>query len=301
MLEVGLDTKIISAETEHLSDSEVTTRIPSENPNIASSGPTDKHAFVKGDTSSYQKLSARLEHRVMQIASAQEHVRVAANMSSSAQPLLLNFKANPDAFVPNSLLPLILYRTALPPHVEIIEQRFLENRWLPAWRDVLFSHQLYHSNAHEALGVVSGRATILFGGPDGQQINLTGGDVVVIPAGVARKCLKQSADLLIVGAYPENGSPEPNGNGEPSDEAGYLRAVVAVAMVPAPALDPVFGRQGWLVDEWAKSCTKAKPVVAKHTQQLGRRKDGKPCLLCQKMRNGYCARHGGQETKKPKS
>ena len=51
-----------------------------------------------------------------------------------------------------------------------------------------------------------GEASVLFGGPGGKVLTVRAGDVVVIPAGVAHCNQGQSDDLLIVGAYPDNGA-----------------------------------------------------------------------------------------------
>ena len=59
-----------------------------------------------------------------------------------------------------------------------------ENGWGGAGLIGVFSYHHYHSNAHEVLCVVSGSASIAFGGPEGETVEVQAGDVVVIPAGV---------------------------------------------------------------------------------------------------------------------
>ena len=82
------------------------------------------------------------------------------------EPLTFTFAG--DGAIPNSPLPLLVYRDAMPPDPAAIERLFAANRWPPAWRDGVHAFHHFHSNAHEALGVARGEATVLFGGPNGQ-------------------------------------------------------------------------------------------------------------------------------------
>jgi uncharacterized protein YjlB len=89
---------------------------------------------------------------------------------------------------------------------------------------------------------------VLFGGPGGKVLTVWAGDVVVIPAGVAHCNQGQTADLLIVGAYPDN-APNPDlrrGKAEEHDAAER-----AVARVPLPPADPVGGENGFLGRTWS--------------------------------------------------
>src|ERR1700761_8179060 len=116
----------------------------------------------------------------------------------------LAFQFDDDGAIPNSELPLLVYRQAVPADAAAIERVFAANAWPPAWRDGVHPFHHFHSTAHEALGVARGEATVLFGGPSGSVLTVAAGDVVVIPAGVAHCNQGQSDDLLIVGAYPVN-------------------------------------------------------------------------------------------------
>ena len=111
-----------------------------------------------------------------------------------------------DGAIPNSRLPLLVYRRAVPADPDAIERLFGENAWPPAWRDGVHPFHHFHSNAHEVLGFARGEATVLFGGPSGQVLIARAGDVIVVPAGVGHCNQSQSADLLVVGAYPANAS-----------------------------------------------------------------------------------------------
>ena len=119
------------------------------------------------------------------------------------EPLAFTFED--DGSIPNSTLPLLVYRNAVPADPAAIERIFAANGWPPAWRNGVHPFHHFHSSAHEVLGVARGEASVLFGGPDGTVLPVQAGDVVVVPAGVAHCNQGQSSDLLIVGAYPRTG------------------------------------------------------------------------------------------------
>jgi uncharacterized protein YjlB len=79
----------------------------------------------------------------------------------------LSFTFDDDGSIPNSALPLLVYRNALPEDAAGIEQIFATNRWPPAWRKGVHPFHHFHSSAHEVLGVARGEASVLFGGPSG--------------------------------------------------------------------------------------------------------------------------------------
>ena len=163
-----------------------------------------------------------------------------------AEPLAFTFKD--DGAIPNSRLPLLVYRDAVPADAAAIESLFAANRWPPAWRNGVYPFHHFHSTAHGVLGVARGEVSVLFGGPGGAVLTVKAGDVVVVPAGVGHCNRGQSDDLLIVGAYPDNG-PGPDlrrGVAEEHDEV--VRAIGAVGM---PAADPVAGLDGDLPTLWA--------------------------------------------------
>src|SRR3954447_4666014 len=160
----------------------------------------------------------------------------------------LSFTFDDDGSIPNSCLPLVVYRGAVLADAAAIERVFAANHWPPAWRDSVHPFHHFHSTAHEALGVARGEAQVLFGGPGGQVLSVRAGDVVVIPAGVAHCNQGQSDDLLIVGAYPDNGSGPDLRRGDPAEHDAATRAIAAV---PAPAADPVQGPEGALPELWS--------------------------------------------------
>lgn len=156
----------------------------------------------------------------------------------------------PDGEIPNNPdLPLLVYRGAIAPgddRAAACESLFARNGWGGGWRDGIFPYHHFHSNAHEALGIARGEARVRFGGPAGPVVSVRAGDVVIVPAGVAHKNEGASADLLVIGAYPEGRAPDLL-TGKPGDRQ---RAVEAIRRVPRPAADPVFGAAGPLLEHW---------------------------------------------------
>jgi uncharacterized protein YjlB len=158
-----------------------------------------------------------------------------------------------DGSVPNNpRLPLIVYRSVLdtgPEAATACESLFAGNGWSGGWRGGVYPYHHYHSNAHEALGVVAGSAKVRLGGEDGEIVELRAGDVVVIPAGVAHKGEAASPDLLIIGAYPGGRGPDMRVPGK-ADRERLLANIIAV---PVPLTDPVGGRSGPLPARWRAS------------------------------------------------
>src|SRR5579875_2684353 len=132
--------------------------------------------------------------------------------------------------IPNSRLPLLLWRAALPADAAAIERHFATNGWRNSWRDGIYPFHHFHSTAHEVLGLARGRARVLFGGPEGIALDVAAGDVVAIPAGVGHCRLAASADLLVVGAYPGGADPDLQ-RGAPEEAEEVKRNI---ARVPRP-------------------------------------------------------------------
>jgi uncharacterized protein YjlB len=171
-------------------------------------------------------------------------------MSDRGQaPAVETYRLADDGVVPNSPLPLVVYRGALPAggdRAGFCAARFAQNGWPDAWRNGIYAHHHYHSTAHEVLGIARGRARLRLGGDTGETVELNAGDVVVIPAGVAHKRESASADLLVVGAYPEGQHPDLCR----AKPAARERALARIAAVPLPAADPVTGGSAPLLDCW---------------------------------------------------
>ncbi|TCZ66859.1 cupin domain-containing protein [Roseicella aquatilis] len=145
-----------------------------------------------------------------------------------------------DGTIPNNpRLPALLFRAAVPPgDPAAAEALFARHGWPPAWRNGIYPWHHYHPDAHEALAIARGHVRVMLGGEGGQAVELSAGDVVVLPAGRGHRNLGASDDLLVVGAYPEGQSPSEY-RGRPGE---HDRAVARITQVPDPAREPVRGR-----------------------------------------------------------
>ena len=157
-----------------------------------------------------------------------------------------------DGAIPNNpKLPLLVYRQALAlpedDPAAVFETLFTANGWPAAWRNGIHPFHHFHSTAHEALGVFSGRATACFGGEQGVRMTVSAGDVIIIPAGVGHKAIEASADLGIVGAYPSGTGPDLC-RGLPQERPACLDAIAGVAV---PDRDPLYGAGGPLREHWS--------------------------------------------------
>ncbi|MDT0645806.1 cupin domain-containing protein [Zunongwangia sp. F260] len=157
-----------------------------------------------------------------------------------------------DGSIPNNKLPLLLYKKAFSERgdsgAEWLENRFSENNWRNSWRNGVFSYHHYHSNTHEVLGVYSGSALLQLGGEKGEKLEVTAGDIIVIPAGVGHKNLG-SEDFHIVGAYPNGMEHDMNYGKEPERP----KADKNIAAVPLPEADPLLGKNEGLPRLWAEA------------------------------------------------
>jgi uncharacterized protein YjlB len=149
----------------------------------------------------------------------------------------------PSGGIPNSGLPLLIWRDALPRTAAAITARFAQHGWSNAWTNGVFDYHHFHSIAHEALGVSRGEARVRFGGPGGEVIALQAGDAVVIPAGVGHCREWASEDFELVGAYPGGGDYDIR-RGDPAERA---EVEAHIAAVPTPGANPVDGGvlPGW--------------------------------------------------------
>jgi len=156
-----------------------------------------------------------------------------------------------DGVFPNNpALSLLLYPQAVeltgPDPAAVFERLFAAHRWGHGWRNGVFSYHHYHSSAHEVLGVYRGDAEVQFGGEEGVIAEVTVGDVVIIPAGVAHKKLHSSRDFAVVGAYPIGQRPD-TCYGEPGERPKANQRIAGLAL---PEADPVWGQDGGLLMHW---------------------------------------------------
>lgn len=159
------------------------------------------------------------------------------------------FLLEKNAWMPNnSRFPVLLYRQALANESispKDMEDLFRRHGWEPRWRDGVYAYHHYHTKAHEALGFVGGTARLMLGGPNGREVDVKEGDVLVLPAGVGHCSIRTDQHFLAVGAYP----PEQDWDlcKTTADEAALER----IRRLPAPSSDPVEdGEGGILLDLW---------------------------------------------------
>ncbi len=170
--------------------------------------------------------------------------------TSATDPITYNFRD--DGRIPNNPhLPLVLYRAGIdlagsPDPEAVIEKTFAANGWGNMWRNGIYPYVHYHSMIHEAMGIARGRARVRFGGENGEEIEITPGDVVILPAGTGHQCLEQSPTLVVIGAYPPSGSYNLCRGTRPD----HAKAVLTIPKVPLPPTDPVFGSDGPLIALW---------------------------------------------------
>lgn len=164
------------------------------------------------------------------------------------------FVLDANGWIPNNAkLPVLLYRGAIPldgaadPAVPF-EQRFTRNGWPSQWRDGVYDFHHFHPATHEVLGFARGSARLVLGGPPpvGREIEVSAGDVVVLPAGTGHCRVEASEDFLVVGGYP------------PNQDTGISRTAVgeeqrqAMLQTSFPPSDPVGGPDGPLTRLWIR-------------------------------------------------
>ena len=85
-----------------------------------------------------------------------------------------------------------------------------------------------------------------FGGDKGKEVEISAGDVAILPAGTGHQCLSASDDFSVVGAYP----PGPKMQITRPTPDNHARALKTIPQVPLPNSDPVMGAGGPLVRLW---------------------------------------------------
>lgn len=129
------------------------------------------------------------------------------------------------------------------------ERLFHGHGWGGSWRNGIFPYHHFHSNAHEALGIVSGSARVVLGGPGGAELTVRPGNVIVLPAGTGHMRADGGVGLLVVGAYPPG---QEHYDLRRADPDWLPQARANIAAVSLPDADPALGAAGGLrtVDAW---------------------------------------------------
>jgi uncharacterized protein YjlB len=158
-----------------------------------------------------------------------------------------------DGLVPNNPMPFLVYKSAVAldrsQPEETIEKLFAANGWGAMWRNGVYDFLHYHATVHEVLGVARGQARVRFGGDKGKELEISAGDVAILPAGTGHQCLAATPDFSVVGAYPP-GPPMDLQRPTPENLAKAKKTIPAVKL---PKTDPVMGANGPLVRLWMRS------------------------------------------------
>ena len=117
------------------------------------------------------------------------------------------------------------------------------------WRNGVYDYVHYHATVHEVLGVARGHARVQFGGDHGKALDISAGDVAILPAGTGHQLISSSEDFCVVGAYPPGPAMQIT---RPTPE-NHARALKTIPEVKRPKTDPVRGADGPLVRLWTRS------------------------------------------------
>lgn len=153
-----------------------------------------------------------------------------------------------QSFPNNPFLPLIIYSNAIASgnKEHSFKKTFAKNGWKHSWVNGIYNYHHYHSTAHEVLGIIKGNCEVQFGGPAGEIKAIHEGDVIIIPAGLAHKCVDCSEDFSCVGAYPDGQDYDMN-YGHEDERPGADANIQKLAL---PKCDPIYGENGPLKSLW---------------------------------------------------
>ena len=169
-------------------------------------------------------------------------------VAADAEPLTFVFAD--DGLIPNNPLPLLVYKGVVNVAGDrpeaTIEKLFGANGWGAMWRNGVYDFPHYHATVHEVLGIARGHAKVRFGGERGEVLEISAGNVAILPAGTGHQCISSSRDFSVVGAYPPG---PPMDLVRPTKEA-HAKALKTIPKVAVPKTDPVLGVHGGLVKLW---------------------------------------------------
>ena len=171
------------------------------------------------------------------------------NKSKAVTETVQALKFERNEWVPNNpRLPVLIYPDAIAIEgsdpAAMFEKIFSANGWPPQWRYGVYNYHHYHTEGHEVLGIAIGQARLMLGGPDGQVLEVSAGDVLLLPAGTGHCNLDSSEDFLVVGAYP------PGQHADICREAPTKAQLVSIDTLSFPDKDPVQGVHGAIHQYW---------------------------------------------------
>jgi uncharacterized protein YjlB len=146
-----------------------------------------------------------------------------------------------DAIPNNTLYPAIMMAGVLgganaPADIHAL---YGENGWSGLWTWEVFAYHHFHPDAFEALAVARGGATLMLGGPQGENVDVSAGDVVILPPGCGHKLVSKRDGFQVCGAYP----PGQEDYTTLREDDGYNDATLrTIRSVEPPETDPVYGR-----------------------------------------------------------
>lgn len=151
-----------------------------------------------------------------------------------------------DGRTPNSALPVIIYRQAVQAGdiARELEETFQRNGWTNNWRDIILDQDHYHTTTHEVLGISRGEVSLQLGGSEGKRVDVSAGDVLIIPAGVGHFSLSGTTDYEVIGGYPAGRAWDMVYN----ERDKYEAAQVTINQLMLPSFHPLLGAvsiPGW--------------------------------------------------------
>ncbi|KAI8933129.1 hypothetical protein NX059_009770 [Plenodomus lindquistii] len=171
--------------------------------------------------------------------------------------------------VPNSDLPALIYRNVLPRPVDSdVTKRLCEsNGWEKRgeWGAITIPH--FHPNTHECYAIIRGQSRLALGrakpneGTDGVEVDVSEGDVIVVPAGVSHRSLSSDDDFWYIGVYPKDAPRWRNNHCEGDESMEDL--FKEIRNVAVPNSDPVYGARGPLCQIWTSARSKCGDHSAK--------------------------------------